>query len=97
MLIIFIKTLCIHQVQFERIGCGGTIIDPWHVVTAGHCIPGMEGQTVVAGASYRKSREVTNSTEECTIQRRRVKYVQPHPCYCDEYVSSWFWQDVLLE
>ena len=65
-------------------GCGATIIDESHLLTAARCIKGeyhMIGKLVVVGNIDKRS----NSTEsECTAQVRHIKSVEAHPCFCDE-------------
>ena len=77
-------------------GCGAIVIDEWHVVTAAHCIEGIDdmiGLPVVVGHVYLKTgKDALNfsrsETHECTAQVRKIKHVQAHPCYCDYYERS---------
>ena len=66
-------------------GCGGTIIDESHVLTAANCIwSDAIGKTVSFGHIYSNA---SSQADECTFQRRAIVRADPHPCFCSEGVQ----------
>jgi len=63
--------------------CGGVIVDPTHIVTAGHCVVGkdLRSMEIVAGAHNVKD------ANEATQQRVQVKRLVYHPNYNGATIS----------
>jgi len=76
--------------QVDLRTCGGTIVDPLHVVTAAHCVCRSDsmvrrGDVIGREIAVGNNNPLRNPKKECGKQTRRITSFVVHESYCGKY------------